>query len=230
MFSPVKPTSVGVSRSYLKTEEGLGQKGRKLEFLVSRSMFTNKFPSEIIWNENFIYTGNMIEKILNFINFVLNTPSKTNNPKNLPPSISTSPTSSLLENQVSHASPPNTWFYTGWFTYFLTRISPKLIDEMFQKFTYHFVLSSSMVPPIYRKIHRTLDTKIFDYKEIKNIYLSWKILKFKKWLIFTLISYVLCVIFWILKFFMINTYFLSFCNQKFLYQAFGGFFYKLVVP
>ena len=51
-------------------------------------------------------------------------------------------------------------------------IAPKLMDEMLRKLTYDFVLSSSMVPPIYRKIHRTLDTKIFDYKNIKNMDLS----------------------------------------------------------
>ena len=51
-------------------------------------------------------------------------------------------------------------------------VSHKLINEMFSKLIYDFVLSSSMVPPIYRKIDRRLDTKIFDYKKIKNIYFS----------------------------------------------------------
>ena len=37
------------------------------------------------------------------------------------------------------------------------------MDEIFLKLKYDLVLSRSMVPPIYRKIHRTLDTKIFDY-------------------------------------------------------------------
>ena len=44
----------------------------------------------------------------------------------------------------------------------------KLMDEMLQKLTYDLVLSSSTVPPIFRKIHRALDTKIFDYKKVKK--------------------------------------------------------------
>jgi hypothetical protein len=45
------------------------------------------------------------------------------------------------------------------------------MDGMFQNLKYDLVLSSSMVPPIYKKIHQTLDTNIFDYKKIKNIFL-----------------------------------------------------------
>ena len=62
--------------------------------------------------------------------------------------------------------------YTGCPTYLLSLITPKLMDEMFQKLEYDFVLSSSMVPPIFRKIDRTLHGKIFDYKKIKKLHLS----------------------------------------------------------
>ena len=56
---------------------------------------------------------------------------------------------------------------------FLTFDSRKLMDKMFQKLRYDFVLSSSMVPPIYRKIVRTLHRKIVDYKKIKNMYIMY---------------------------------------------------------
>ena len=53
------------------------------------------------------------------------------------------------------------------------------MDEMFQKLSYDLVLSSSMVPPIFKKIHRARDTKIFDYKNIKKCIYSTKCKKFQ---------------------------------------------------
>ena len=47
--------------------------------------------------------------------------------------------------------------YTGCNIKYVNPVTPKLMDQMFQKLEYHFVLSSSMVPPIYKKIHQTHD-------------------------------------------------------------------------
>ena len=82
----------------------------------------------------------------------------------LSPSDSTAPSRLSIKRTLTNIEVYN----TGCPLLELSLITPKLMNEIVSKLKYNLVLSSSMVPPIFKKIQRTLDTKIFDCLKVKK--------------------------------------------------------------